>query len=105
MKVGIVGTGLVGATAGYAMVMQGVGREIVLVDKNLARAQAEADDLQHAVPFAHPMQMHGGDYADLAGCRVVVVAAGVNQRPGESRLQLLQRNAAIFRGEQAVPKV
>ena len=55
MKVGIVGAGAVGATAAYALVMQGVGREIVLVDKNSLRAQAEADDIQHAVPFAHPV--------------------------------------------------
>ena len=54
MKVGIVGSGFVGATAAYALVMQGVGREIVLVDKNAARASAEADDIRHAVPFAHP---------------------------------------------------
>ena len=55
MKVGIVGSGFVGATAGYALVMQGVGREVVLVDKNEARASAEADDIRHAVPFASPL--------------------------------------------------
>jgi L-lactate dehydrogenase len=103
MKVGIVGTGLVGATAGYALVMRGVGREIVLVDKNMARAQAEADDIFHAVPFAHPLQVRAGDYADLAGSRVVILAAGVSQRPGETRLQLLGRNAAIM--SQVVPQV
>jgi L-lactate dehydrogenase len=103
MKVGIVGTGLVGATAGYALVMRGVGREIVLVDKNEARAQAEADDIFHAVPFAYPMQVRAGGYADLAGSRVVILAAGVSQRPGETRLQLLERNAAIFRS--VVPQV
>jgi L-lactate dehydrogenase len=96
MKVGIVGTGMVGATAAYALIMRGVGREIVLVDKNMNRAQAEADDLFHAVPFAHPLRVEAGDYADLAGSRVVVLAAGVGQRPGESRLHLLERNAAIF---------
>ena len=62
MKVGIVGSGFVGATAGYALVMQGVGREIVLVDKNRARAEAEADDIRHAVPFAHPLDVRAGDY-------------------------------------------
>jgi L-lactate dehydrogenase len=103
MKVGIVGTGLVGATAGYALVMRGVGSNIVLVDKNAARAQAEADDILHAVPFAHPMQVQAGDYADLAGSRVVIIAAGVAQRPGETRLQLLERNAAIF--GQVIPQV
>jgi L-lactate dehydrogenase len=57
MKIGIVGSGFVGATAGYALVMQGVGREVVLVDKNPARAVAEADDLRHALPFAHPLEV------------------------------------------------
>jgi L-lactate dehydrogenase len=103
MKVGIVGTGLVGATAAYALVMRGVGREIVLVDKNMARAQAEADDIFHAVPFAHPMQVRAGEYVDLADSRVVILAAGVSQRPGETRLQLLERNAAIL--HQIVPEV
>ena len=97
MKIGIVGSGLVGATAAYAMLMRGIGREIVLVDKNTARAEAEADDLLHAVPFAHPLNVRAGDYLDLAGSRVVIIAAGANQKPGESRLDLLSRNAAIFR--------
>ena len=96
MKVGIVGSGFVGATAGYALVMQGVGREIVLVDKNAARAAAEADDIRHAVPFAHPLEVRDGSYADLVDCKVVVICAGVGQKPGESRLQLLQRNAKVF---------
>lgn len=97
MKIGVVGCGLVGATAAYALVMRGIGREIVLVDKNRARAESEADDLLHAVPFAHPLMVNDGDYPDLAGCRVVIVAAGVNQQPGETRLKLLERNAAVFR--------
>lgn len=97
MKVGIVGSGLVGSTAAYALIMRGVGRSIVLVDKNRERAEAEADDLLHAVPFAHPLNVAAGDYADLSGSRVVIIAAGVNQKPGETRLQLLGRNAAIFR--------
>ena len=103
MKVGVVGSGLVGATAAYALVMRGVGREIVLVDKNEARAAAEADDIRHAVPFAHPLEVRAGGYADLAGCRAVVLCAGVGQKPGETRLQLLQRNAAVFR--EVVPAV
>jgi len=76
MKVGIVGTGFVGATAGYAVVMQGVAREVVLVDKNLARAEAEADDIRHAVPFAHPLEVYAGDYDALDECNVVVICAG-----------------------------
>lgn len=103
MKVGIVGCGFVGSTAAYAMVMHGVGREIVLVDQNTERAAAEADDLRHAVPFSHPLEVRAGSYEDLKGSRVVVLCAGVGQKPGETRLQLLQRNAAIFR--EVVPAV
>jgi L-lactate dehydrogenase len=102
-KIGIVGTGFVGATAAYALVMRGVGGELVLVDKNEARAKAEADDIFHAVPFAHPFRVSAGDYAALAGCQVVVIAAGVNQKPGETRLQLLERNATIFKS--VIPEV
>jgi L-lactate dehydrogenase len=70
---------------------------------NRARAEAEADDILHAVPFAHPLEVTVGDYADLAGCRVVVVSAGVGQKPGETRLQLLGRNAQVFK--QVIPNV
>ncbi len=103
MKIGIVGSGLVGSTAAYALVMKGVGREVVLVDKSVARAQAEANDISHAVPFTRPMQVRAGDYPGLTGSRVVIVAAGVAQRPGETRLQLLERNAAVFR--EVIPQI
>jgi L-lactate dehydrogenase len=103
MKIGIVGCGFVGATAGYALVMQGVGRELVLVDKNAARAVAEADDIRHAVPFAYPLEVRAGGYEALHECRVVLICAGVGQKPGETRLQLLQRNAQVFR--EVVPAV
>jgi L-lactate dehydrogenase len=102
-KIGVVGTGLVGATAAYAFVMRGIGSELVLVDVNQARARAEADDILHAVPFAHPIRVRAGEYPELAGCQVVVISAGVNQKPGETRLQLLERNAAIFKS--VVPQV
>jgi L-lactate dehydrogenase len=103
MKIGIVGCGMVGSASAYALVMSGVGREIVLVDVNRTRAQAEANDIYHAVPFAHPLTVRAGEYADLADARVVVIAGGVAQKPGETRLQLLQRNAEVFR--QIVPSV
>lgn len=103
MKIGIIGSGMVGATAAYACLMQGIGREIILVDLNRTRAEAEADDILHAVPFAHPLRVRAGDYADLAGARVVIVTAGVGQKPGETRIQLLGRNAAVFR--QIIPSI
>ncbi len=97
MKIGIVGSGYVGSTAAYALVMQGIGREIVMVDLDRKRAQAQADDILHAIPFAYPLTIRAGEYADLVSSRVVIVAAGANQKPGETRLQLLQRNADVFR--------
>lgn len=103
MKIGIVGTGYVGSTAAFALVMQGVGREIVLVDLDEKRAQAEADDINHAVPFAEPLRIVSGDYSALKGCSVVIVGAGVGQKPGETRLQLLARNAKVF--QQVIPSI
>jgi L-lactate dehydrogenase len=103
MKTGIVGSGFVGATAAYALVMRGVGRRLVLVDQNRTRAEAEADDILHAVPFAHPLEVTAGDYAELTGCRVVIVSAGVGQKPGETRLELLSRNAQVFK--QVIPNI
>jgi len=103
MKIGVVGSGMVGATAAYAMVMRGVGRTIVLVDLDKKRAQAEADDILHAVPFAHTLRVISGDYSDLNGCSVIVIAAGANQKPGETRLDLLKRNADIF--HQIIPQI
>ncbi len=102
-KIGIVGTGYVGATAAYALVMQGIGSELVLVDQNEARAKAEAADIMHAVPFASPIRVYAGNYEKLKGSQVVIIAAGVNQKPGETRLQLLERNASIFRS--VVPSI
>jgi L-lactate dehydrogenase len=103
MKIGIVGCGMVGSASAFALVMRGVGREIVLVDLDRARAEAEANDIFHAVPFANPLTVRAGDYADVAGASVVVIAGGVAQKPGETRLQLLKRNAEVFR--QLVPSV
>jgi L-lactate dehydrogenase len=103
MKIGIVGSGRVGSTAAYALIMRGIGSQIVIVDMDEARARAEANDLLHAVPFAHPMRVMGGDYSDLAGARAVIIAAGVGRSPGQTRLDLLNRNAGIFK--QVVPNI
>lgn len=97
MKVGIVGAGMVGATAAFALVMQGEASEIVLVDVNRARARAEAEDIAHAIPFASPAIVRAGEYADLDGAGVVILSCGVSQKPGETRLALLERNAGVFR--------
>jgi L-lactate dehydrogenase len=103
MKVGIVGSGFVGSTAAYAMVLDGAATDIILVDINEALARAQAEDILHATPFAKPVRISGGSYSDLEGAELVVLACGVGQKPGETRLQLLERNAKIF--QQVVPQV
>jgi L-lactate dehydrogenase len=95
-KVGIVGAGMVGSAAAYALALTGTAGEIVLVDRNASRALAEAEDIAHAVPFASATRVTSGDYGSLAGADVVILAAGVSQQPGETRLALLGRNAAVF---------
>ena len=94
---GIVGCGLVGSTAAYAMVLEGAARDLVLIDLNPAMARAHAEDILHATPFSTPVRIAAGDYPDLRGADAVVLACGVAQRSGETRLQLLGRNADIFR--------
>lgn len=103
MKVGIIGCGFVGSSAAYAMVLRGVASELVLIDLNAALAQAQAEDLRHAAPFAAPTRLLTGDYPNLTNARVVVLACGVGQHAGETRLSLLERNAQVFR--QVVPRV
>lgn len=96
MKVGIVGAGMVGSSAAFAMVMRSVASEIVLIDRNEKLAAAQAQDILHATPFAAPIPVSAGRYEDLAGAGVVILSAGVSQEPGESRLHLLERNAKVF---------
>ncbi len=103
MKIGIVGAGFVGAAAGSALVLQGRATEIVFVDRDAAKAEGEAMDIAHATPFSHGTRVTAGDYADLDAADVVVIAAGANQRPGETRLDLAAKNAAIFRD--IVPRI
>ncbi|WP_018238747.1 L-lactate dehydrogenase [Ensifer sp. BR816] len=97
MKVGIVGTGMVGSAAAYALGLRGVASEVVLVDLDPALAEAHALDIAHAMPFASGTSISHGDYDRLRDAGVVIIAAGVAQRPGETRTDLLGRNAAVFR--------
>ena len=102
-RVAIVGVGNVGASFAYALLLSGLAAEIVLIDANERRAEGEAMDLHHAVPFTRPVRVWAGSYADCAGAAVTVIAAGAAQKPGETRLDLVRKNASIF--GQIVPKV
>ena len=97
MKIGIIGCGNVGSAAAFAMVLRGIGSEIALVDQNHDLAQVQAEDISHATPFSNPVKVIAGGYECLQGADVVVITAGAAQRVGESRLELLARNAEIFK--------
>jgi L-lactate dehydrogenase len=95
-RVAVVGVGNVGASFAYALVLSGLASELVLIDLDARRAEGEAMDLAHAVPFTKPIRVWAGDYADCEGAAVTVITAGAAQRAGESRRDLVSRNAAIF---------
>ena len=103
MKVGVVGCGFVGATAAYTMALGGAATELLLIDIKEQLARAQAEDILHATPFARAVRVTAGGYPQLAGARVIVLACGVGQKPGETRLQLLQRNYQVFKS--VVPQV
>ncbi len=96
-KIAIIGAGAVGATTAYAMMSQGVGSEIVLIDINKDKAEGETMDLRHGASFVNPVDIYSGDYEDLSDAHLIVITAGAAQQPGESRLDLIQKNTAIFK--------
>lgn len=96
-KVVIIGAGAVGSTFAYTLMGSGLAGEIVLLDIDRERAEGEAMDMNHGLFFAPPVSLHAGDYDDCVGAAVVVITAGAKQQPGESRLDLVQRNVAICR--------
>jgi L-lactate dehydrogenase len=102
-KIVIVGSGKVGTTFAYALLLNGLVGEIVLIDIDKERTDGEVMDLNHAVPLTNPVQIYQGDYSDCAGAEVIVITAGTAQRAGETRLDLFKRNTAIFK--QIVPQV
>jgi L-lactate dehydrogenase len=101
--VGLIGAGMVGASFAYSLMQRGVANELILIDANGARAEGEAMDLNHGMPFVRPMRIIAGDYANLAHADVIVICAGIGQRPGQTRLELLKTNAGIF--QDIVPKI
>ena len=95
-KCGVIGVGFVGATSAFTLSTSGLFSEVVLVDMNRKKAEGEAADINHGISFAKPCFVRAGDYGDLAECGLVVIAAGANQKPGETRIELLGRNRVIM---------
>lgn len=96
-KVAVIGCGYVGAASAFALMQSGLFTEMVLLDANHDRAQGEAYDISHGVPFTRPMQIYAGNYDDIADSAIIVITAGANQKPDESRLDLVHKNVDIFR--------
>lgn len=97
-KCGIIGCGAVGATIAFQLVNSGLFNEIVLIDLNKKKAEGEAMDIAHGIPFVQPVDIYAGDYSDLQDAYIVIVTAGANQAPGETRIDLVEKNAKIFQG-------
>jgi len=96
-KCAVIGCGFVGASIAFSLVQEEMFSELVLIDINQTKAEGEAMDLSHGLPFVHPMKIYAGTYADLADCFLIIITAGAGQRPGETRLELVRKNVEIFR--------
>ena len=96
-KVAVIGCGFVGATSAFGLMQSGLFSEMVLIDANTEKAEGEAMDISHGIPFARPMKIYAGGYDDIMDAAIIVVTAGANQKPGETRLDLVQKNVGIFK--------
>ena len=96
-KVAIIGCGFVGSSSAFALMQSGLFSEMVLIDADVNRAEGEALDISHGLPFAKPMKIYAGNYEDIADAAIVIVTAGAGQKPGETRLDLVKKNVEIFK--------
>ena len=96
-KAAVIGCGFVGASIAFSLMQRGLFSELVLIDANREKAEGEAMDLSHGLPYTASMRIYSGDYDDVADCAMVIVTAGANQKPGETRLDLIGKNVAILK--------
>ena len=96
-KVVMIGCGFVGAACSFAIMQSGLFSEMVLIDADKSKAEGEALDISHGVPFAKPIKIYAGDYDDIKDASLVIITAGANQKPGETRLDLVKKNISIFK--------
>ena len=96
-KAAIVGCGFVGSSSAFTLMESGLFSELVLIDVDKERAQGEALDISHGLPFAKPMRIYAGDYSDIADASIIIITAGAGQKPGETRLDLVRKNLNIFK--------
>lgn len=102
-KVGIIGCGMVGSTTAFSLLYSGLFTDMVLIDVNRGRAEGEAMDLSHCLPFIRPLEVIAGDYSDLKDCGIIIITAGVGQKDGETRLDCINNNAKVF--DSVIPQI
>ena len=102
-KAAIIGCGFVGTSIAFSLVQKGIFSELVLIDANEKKAEGEAMDLGHGLPFTKPMEIKAGGYEDIADCAMIIITAGANQKPGETRLDLVHKNVEIYKS--IIPKI
>ena len=96
-KAVMIGCGFVGSASVFSLMQSGLFSEIAMIDSDNARAEGEALDISHGVPFAKPMKIYAGNYDDIENASIIIITAGANQKPGETRLDLVHRNIEIFK--------
>lgn len=96
-KVAVIGCGFVGSASAFSLMNSGLFSEIVLIDADKDKAEGEAMDISHGIPFARQMKIYAGDYDDIIDASIIIITAGANQKPGETRLDLVRKNAQIFK--------
>lgn len=102
-KIAIIGCGFVGSTCAFALMQSGMFSEMVLIDADQDRAEGEAMDISHGTPFAKPVKIYAGGYDDISDAAIIVITAGANQKPDETRLDLVHKNVKIF--QSIIPKI
>ena len=102
-KAAIIGCGFVGTSIAFSLVQKGIFSELVLIDANEKKAEGEAMDLSHGLPFTKPMEIRAGSYEDSADCAMIIITAGANQKPGETRLDLVHKSVEIYKS--IIPKI
>ena len=96
-KVTVIGAGFVGSTTAYTLMLNGLFSELVLIDINATKAKGEAMDLNHGLPFAKPVKIYQGSYEDSKDSDLIIITAGANQKEGETRIDLVHKNTAVFK--------
>ena len=102
-KVAVIGCGFVGSASAFALMQSGLFSEMVLIDADMDRAEGEAMDISHGMPFSRPMKIYAGDYDDIVDAAIIIITAGANQKPDETRLDLVHKNVGIFK--MIIPKI